>query len=353
MPPTRDLPRGEGLSCALQPAFVTRRHRNDHMSSVFTHCRRAAEKPVPWSEGHLRSPLNSTSVSLSQRVGRPRECAVRGRQSRPSAFSRLTIVLSAMVTPDRSTGVFAWGSVNIARTWEPGSSSQKNGLLCSARKLRTRGSIWGSLAAAGAPAAVWAITLVAPMRTMASVLISLETPIMALPLLRRSLMVLYRSVLIEAWTSWVKGGIVSMGMKLERQSASTVGRPRAFDVDEALDQALKVFWRNGYEGTSLPDLTRAMGINRPSLYAAFGNKEALFRKALDRYNDGPAAYVREALEEPTARAVVEALLRGAVEQLSNPRHPQGCLMVQGALSCGSTANPIRRELATRRAAGEA
>src|SRR6266436_2473813 len=149
-------------------------------------------------------------------------------------------------------------------------------------------------------------------------------------------MVLYRSVLIEVWTSWVKGGIVSMGMKSGRQSASTVGRPRAFDVDEALDQALKVFWRNGYEGTSLPDLTRAMGINRPSLYAAFGNKEALFRKAL---------------EEPTARAVVEALLRGAVEQLSSPRHPQGCLMVQGALSCGRTADPIRRELAARRAAG--
>src|SRR5438093_11447325 len=143
-----------------------------------------------------------------------------------------------------------------------------------------------------------------------------------------------------------------MGMKSKRQAASTVGRPRAFDVDEALDQALKVFWRKGYEGTSLPDLTRAMGINRPSLYAAFGNKEALFRKALDRYNDGPAAYVREALEEPTARAVVEALLRGAVEQLSSPRHPQGCLMVQGALSCGTTANPIRRELASRRRSEE-
>ena len=61
------------------------------------------------------------------------------------------------------------------------------------------------------------------------------------------------------------------------------GRPREFDVDEALDRALQVFWRKGYEGASLPDLTEAMGINRPSLYAAFGNKEELFRKALDRY----------------------------------------------------------------------
>ena len=142
-------------------------------------------------------------------------------------------------------------------------------------------------------------------------------------------------------------------MEAKRQSAATVGRPRAFDIEEALDQALKIFWRKGYEGASLPDLTRAMGINRPSLYAAFGNKEALFRKALDRYNDGPAAYVREALEEPTARTVVEALLRGTVDLLSCPRNPQGCLMVQGALSCGRTANPIRRELASRRAAGEA
>ena len=133
----------------------------------------------------------------------------------------------------------------------------------------------------------------------------------------------------------------------------TLGRPRRFDIDAALDQAVEVFWRKGYEGASVSDLTKAMGINRPSLYAAFGNKEALFRQALDRYNDGPAAYVRDALEEPTARAVVEALLRGAVELLSCPRNPQGCLMVQGALSCGRTANPIRRELASRRAAGEA
>ena len=144
-----------------------------------------------------------------------------------------------------------------------------------------------------------------------------------------------------------------MSMKATGQGVATVGRPRAFDVEEALDQALQVFWRKGYEGTPLPDLTRAMGINRPSLYAAFGNKEALFRKALDRYHDGPAAFVRGALGEPTARTVVEALLRGTVDLLSCPRNPPGCLMVQGALSCGRTANPIRRELATRRAASQA
>jgi AcrR family transcriptional regulator len=137
------------------------------------------------------------------------------------------------------------------------------------------------------------------------------------------------------------------------RSAGSKGRPRAFDLEVALDLALLVFWRKGYEGTSLSDLTRAMGINRPSLYSAFGNKEALFRRVLDRYADGPAAYFHRALQEPTGRAVVERLLRGALDFLTNRRHPPGCLTVQGALSCGETANPIRQELASRRAADEA
>jgi AcrR family transcriptional regulator len=131
------------------------------------------------------------------------------------------------------------------------------------------------------------------------------------------------------------------------------GRPREFDADRALGRALEVFWRKGYEGASLPELTRAMGINRPSLYAAFGNKETLFRKALDRYAEGPAAYVREALAEPTARAVAERLLRQTVEALTDRRNPRGCLLVQGALACGQAAESVRKELAARRAACEA
>lgn len=146
--------------------------------------------------------------------------------------------------------------------------------------------------------------------------------------------------------------IVPIGMKTKK-AIMQAGRPRAFDVDKALDCALQLFWQKGYQGTSLSDLTEAMGINRPSLYAAFGNKEALFRKALDRYADGPAAYVSEALKEPTARAVVERLLGGAVDLLTDPGTPAGCLTVQGALSCGQAADAIRQELNSRRAAGEA
>ena len=130
------------------------------------------------------------------------------------------------------------------------------------------------------------------------------------------------------------------------------GRPREFDVDEALERALEVFWRKGYEGASLAELTEAMGINRPSLYAAFGNKEALFRRAFDRYADGPAAYTRDALKAPTAREVAERLLIGAADALTDPCHPPGCLGVMGALTCGEAAESIREELCARRASFE-
>jgi AcrR family transcriptional regulator len=137
------------------------------------------------------------------------------------------------------------------------------------------------------------------------------------------------------------------------KSAARRGRPRAFDVDKALDRAVQVFWRKGYDGTSITDLTQAMGIERPSLYAAFGNKESLFRKALDRYANGPSAFVREALKEPTARAVVERLMQGVINTATDPRNPPGCLLVHGALSCGGAADCIQQELAARRASNEA
>lgn len=137
-------------------------------------------------------------------------------------------------------------------------------------------------------------------------------------------------------------------MKHEKPTM-TQGRPREFDPEKALDQAMLVFWRKGYDGASISDLTDAMGINRPSLYLAFGNKESLFRKALVRYFNGPSDYLREALMEPTARAVVERLFQGVVDLLTDPHTPTTCLWVRGALSCGDA--PIRKEFAAQRAAG--
>ncbi len=146
-----------------------------------------------------------------------------------------------------------------------------------------------------------------------------------------------------------------MRMK-QKKTARALGRPRSFETGKALDAAMKVFWCKGYEGASLSDLTKAMGINRPSLYAAFGDKESLFRKVLDRYDNrydsGPAAYVREALNQPTARAVVERLMEGAAELGTASSNPRGCLFVQSALACGDKAEGIRNDLILRRDAGE-
>ena len=131
-----------------------------------------------------------------------------------------------------------------------------------------------------------------------------------------------------------------------------IGRPRAFDKDQALDQAVHVFWEKGYEGTSIADLAAAMGINPPSLYAAFGNKEALFKKVLERYEAKRDAFFAEAFAAATAREAMARLLDGTVELLSDKRTPQGCLMVQGALCGGEACEGVKQDLASRRLAGE-
>jgi len=131
---------------------------------------------------------------------------------------------------------------------------------------------------------------------------------------------------------------------------ATVGRPRAFDVDQALAQALEVFWRKGYEGTSLSELTEAMGINRPSLYAAFGNKEALFRQALDLYERERAPAAAAALAETAGRVAIERLLHVIIDSQTDPKTPPGCLVVQGALPSGAKSEPVADELVARRAA---
>jgi len=128
------------------------------------------------------------------------------------------------------------------------------------------------------------------------------------------------------------------------------GRPRAFDPDTALDRALDVFWRQGYEGTTMADLTEAMGINRPSLYAAFGNKQELFQRVLDRYLEGPGAFAGAALEQQRADDVLAGLLHGAIGLTTGPETPHGCLCVRNAQACGPDAEPARQAALDRRAA---
>lgn len=132
-----------------------------------------------------------------------------------------------------------------------------------------------------------------------------------------------------------------------------MGRHREFDVDKALDAALDVFWRKGYEGASYTDLTQATGVERPGLYSAFGNKEALFRLALERYYAHYLNYFPEALQQPTSRLVVEHILRGAAEL--HTRYPDrgGCLGVLAAVVGPDSVAPVQKTLVDARAGGEA
>src|SRR5882724_1104435 len=182
-------------------------------------------------------------------------------------------------------------------------------------------------------------------------------PSLALPCRFLSFILLRLDSLCIAWYTipfWTKPCQViylPIGMKSETAPAPR-GRPRAFDPDAALDRAMHVFWDKGYEGASLSALTRAMRINRPSLYAAFGNKEELFRKVLDRYMNGPLAYFGNALAAAKARDVIEQIFLGAANMPSDPRTPAGCLMVQGALAVGNAAGSVRKEIAARRDAAK-
>jgi AcrR family transcriptional regulator len=138
------------------------------------------------------------------------------------------------------------------------------------------------------------------------------------------------------------------GVMQSAPAAATRGRPRAFCTETALAAALGVFWAKGYDGASMADLTAAMGITKPSLYAAFGNKEQLFHRALDLYGAEKMAYTRDALKQPSARAVAEHLLRGAVTAQTSASDPKGCLGVISATACGAEAESIRSHIIERR-----
>ena len=130
------------------------------------------------------------------------------------------------------------------------------------------------------------------------------------------------------------------------------GRPREFDIDQALDRAVQLFWRHGYEGTSIADLTEALGITRASLYAAFGSKEALFQRVMDRYESRAGTYRHAAQQASALEDSIRLWMTGPVELHGDKRNPQGCLGVQGALCVGPLSQAVRGDLAARRRLGE-
>lgn len=133
-----------------------------------------------------------------------------------------------------------------------------------------------------------------------------------------------------------------------------MARQRSFDRDAALESALRAFWRHGYEATSVAELTTAMGIKPPSLYAAFGDKRRLFEEALRRYQDSYGAFTTRALaEEPTARQAVERMLREAATEYIEPGRPRGCMIISAAVNCGPESADVEDLLRRLREAAKA
>jgi len=145
---------------------------------------------------------------------------------------------------------------------------------------------------------------------------------------------------------------VTIGTLFLGDEEMAVGRPRTFCTEKALDSAMQVFWRRGYEGASMVDLTTAMGINSPSLYAAYGSKEGLFRAVLDRYEARRDKFMEEVFSAPTAREVATLFLHGVADFVADTggQNPPGCLLLQSGMTCGDSAIPD--ELAKHRAVKE-
>jgi AcrR family transcriptional regulator len=134
---------------------------------------------------------------------------------------------------------------------------------------------------------------------------------------------------------------IGLAKKIMKTGNGKTGRPISFDKDAALEAAMLLFWERGFEGTSMADLTQAMGLNSPSIYAAFGDKHALFQLAVKRYMKMRAQYAGKALEEPTLEKVVRALFDNTVAFLTTPGHPARCMTLSGAVGCSVDATPAR------------
>lgn len=126
-----------------------------------------------------------------------------------------------------------------------------------------------------------------------------------------------------------------------------MGRPREFDIDRAVDVATELFWRSGYDGASISDLTDAIGITAPSFYFAFGSKEELFRRVITRYYDSYRGLAEAACEEAHVRDVIAKVLFGYADVLTDASHAPGCLALNSALPCNED-HPLRLWLAELR-----
>ena len=125
------------------------------------------------------------------------------------------------------------------------------------------------------------------------------------------------------------------------KASTKLGRPAAFDKEAALDVAMRLFWERGYEGTSMADLSHAMGIHPSSIYAAFGDKQALFALAAKRYMEVPGQYMVRALAEPTFETFIQAAFYNTVEFLGSKEYPSSCFTLTGSLSCGVDTEPAK------------
>ncbi|MBV0913818.1 TetR/AcrR family transcriptional regulator [Anianabacter salinae] len=137
-------------------------------------------------------------------------------------------------------------------------------------------------------------------------------------------------------------------MKRDPTPLRKTGRPLSFDRDDVLQKAMLAFWQSGYETTSISDLTAAMGVTAPSLYAAFGNKQLLFLEAMRRYTGDPAALERTMRDAPTARDAVAGMLRGAAMLYTGETTPPGCLLASAAATGSPEASEVRKAVAAER-----
>ncbi len=137
-------------------------------------------------------------------------------------------------------------------------------------------------------------------------------------------------------------------MKHDPAHPRKTGRPLSFDRDDVLEKAMLAFWQSGYETTSISDLTAAMGVTAPSLYAAFGNKQQLFLEAMRRYAGDRTALEQEMADAPTARDAVAGMLRRAAMLYTGETTPPGCLLASAAATGSPDASEVREAVAAER-----